>query len=312
MEKLSHNVAIIGAGTWGSALGKIIDSNHYSVQLWSRRSEVNLANILKNSFVVVSAVSIKGVKPTIDRLKNLDLQSQTIIVSATKGLDPQTTKTPSQMWREAFPNNPLVVLSGPNLSREIMQDLPAATVVASKNSIAAETIQSVMASELFRVYVNQDPLGTELGGTLKNIMAIAAGVCDGMNLGTNAKAALLTRALPEIIAIGTCLGAKAETFFGLSGLGDLIATCESPLSRNYQVGYGLAQGKTLAQILEQLKGTAEGVNTTRVLIKIARQQKIAVPISEQVYLLLEGEISPQQAVTALMAREPKAESYEIK
>ena len=312
MNKSSRKVAIIGAGVWGSALGKIIGSNHYSVQLWSRRSEVKLADIIKSSFMVVSAVSIKGVKPTIDRLKNLDLKSQTIIVSATKGLDSQTTKTPSQMWQEAFPSNPIVVLSGPNLSREIIEDLPAATVVASKNSIAAETIQSVMASELFRVYVNQDPLGTELGGTLKNIMAIAAGVCDGMNLGTNAKAALLTRALPEIIAVGIRLGAKAETFFGLSGLGDLIATCESPLSRNYQVGYGLARGKTLIEILEQLKGTAEGVNTTQVLIEIARQQKIVVPITEQVHLLLKGEITPQQAVTALMAREPKAESYEIK
>ena len=308
MEKQPSIVTILGTGVWGSALGKLVKRNQHQVRFWSRSNGVTLAEAIADTSVIVSAVSIEGVQPTINRLKQIAIAPMTIIVTATKGLDPNTTQTPSKMWQQAFPNNPVVVLSGPNLSSEIDRQLPAATTVASKNITAAEAIQNIFASETFRVYINQDPLGTELGGTLKNIMAIAAGVCDGMQLGTNAKAALLTRALPEMIRVGTSLGATAETFYGLSGLGDLIATCDSPLSRNYQVGYGLAQGKTLQQILGQLKGTAEGINTTQVLVKIARQRKIAVPIAERVNLLLQAKITPQQAVKALMARELKAES----
>lgn len=310
MEKQPSIVAILGTGVWGSALGVLVSKNQHRVRFWSRSSGTTLVEAIAQSEVIVSAVSMKGVQPTIDRLKQITLSSQTIIVTATKGLDPTTTKTPSIMWQQAFPHNPVVVLSGPNLSAEIERELPAATTVASKDVTAAETIQNIFASENFRVYLNQDPLGTELGGTLKNVMAIAAGVCDGMELGTNAKAALLTRALPEMIRVGTALGATAETFYGLSGLGDLIATCDSPLSRNYQVGYGLAKGETLEAILNRLKGTAEGINTTQVLVKIARQRKIAVPIAERVNLLLQAKITPQQAVKALMARELKAEFYD--
>ena len=308
MEKQARIIAILGTGVWGSALGKLVSKNQHRVSFWSRRHGTTLAAAIEQSEAIVSAVSIKGVSPTIDRLKKTAIPPQTIIVTATKGLDPTTTNTPSIMWKQAFPNNPVVVLSGPNLSAEIEQKLPAATTVASKDVTAAETIQNIFASEMFRVYINQDPLGTELGGTLKNVMAIAAGVCDGMQLGTNAKAALLTRALPEMIRVGTSLGATAETFYGLSGLGDLIATCDSSLSRNYQVGYGLAKGETIEAILNRLEGTAEGINTTQVLVKIARQRKISVPIAHQVDLLLQGKITPQQAVKALMARELKAES----
>jgi glycerol-3-phosphate dehydrogenase (NAD(P)+) len=307
MSKTSTIVAILGTGVWGSALGKLVAQNQHQVCFWSHRQNLSISQVVKDASIIVSAVSIKGVQPTIDKLKQVDFAPETIILSATKGLDTDTTKTPSVMWRQAFPNNPIVVLSGPNLSKEIQQQLPAATTVASNNVAAAQTIQTIFASELFRVYLNQDPLGTELGGTLKNVMAIAAGVCDGMNLGTNAKAALLTRALPEMIRVGVHFGATAETFFGLSGLGDLIATCDSPLSRNYQIGYGLAQGKTLAEILAELEGTAEGINTTQVLMKIAEQENLTLPIAYQVNLLLKGAITPQQAVKALMARELKRE-----
>jgi glycerol-3-phosphate dehydrogenase (NAD(P)+) len=250
---------------------------------------------------------MKGVRPMVEQLQSLKIPDHTIIVTATKGLDPETTHTPSQIWQEAFPDRPLVVLCGPNLSPEIKKGLPAATVVSSTNQEAAELVQEVFASDQFRVYVNSDPIGTELGGTLKNVMAIASGVCDGLNLGTNAKAALLTRALPEMIRVGTHLGASVETFFGLSGLGDLLATCDSPLSRNYQVGLRLSQGKSLEEIMANIEGTAEGVNTTKVLIKLAKRQKIPVPISYQVYKLLQGKITPEEAVQALMARELKEE-----
>ena len=304
---MTKPIAILGSGVWGSALGGIAETNGYEVHFYSRQGKTSLASVVKNTPVIISAVSMQGVRPTLDKLKVLNIPSEVILVTATKGLDRITHCTPSQIWQQAFPDNPVVVLSGPNLSQEIRQQLPAATTVASTNLTAAKKIQKIFASDVFRVYVNNDPLGTELGGTLKNVMAIAAGVCDGMKLGTNAKAALLTRALPEMIRVGTHLGACQETFFGLSGLGDLIATCDSPLSRNYQVGYGLAQGKTLEQILAGLEGTAEGINTTEVLIAIAQQQGIIVPIAYQVHKLLRGDITPQEAVKALMARELKQE-----
>lgn len=261
--------------------------------------------------MLLSAISMKGVKDVIRQLKQIPFPPELIIVTATKGLDAETMKTPSQIWQEAFPKNSVVVLSGPNLSKEIRRGLPAATVMASRDMAAAEFVQGLFASESFRVYVNGDPIGTEMGGTLKNIMAIASGVCDGLDLGTNAKAALLTRALPEMVRVGVHFGAAAETFFGLAGMGDLVATCDSALSRNYQVGYGLAQGQALEQILEHLEGTAEGVNTTRVLIKIANREDISIPISRAVYLLLRGKITPQEAVQSLMERDLKPEFCDL-
>ncbi|MDJ0567586.1 MAG: NAD(P)H-dependent glycerol-3-phosphate dehydrogenase [Pleurocapsa sp. MO_192.B19] len=304
-------VTILGTGVWGSALGKIAQSNQHQVRFWSHRGSATLESLIADAAIIVSAVSMKGVIPTINKLQQLDLPPNLILVTATKGLDPETTRTPSQIWQAAFPHNPVVVLSGPNLSKEIAKGLPAATVVASNDLTAAEKVQEIFASDTFRVYVNEDPIGTELGGTLKNVIAIASGVCDGMQLGTNAKAALLTRALPEMIRIGTHLGASGETFFGLSGLGDLIATCDSSLSRNYQVGYGLSEGKTLEQILAELEGTAEGVNTTNVLIKIADLEAIAVPIARQVHRLLRGKISPEEAIQALMDRDLKPEFCDL-
>ena len=300
-------LAILGAGAWGSALAKLAGHNQHEIYLWSRRLSVSLEQVLKNVDIIVSAISMKGINETAEKIQKIGLPKKVIIVTATKGLDTDTTRTPSQIWEANFPNNSVVVLSGPNLSKEINDRLPAATVVASKNKAAATTVQNIFASGLFRVYSSSDPIGTELGGTLKNVIAIASGVCDGLELGTNAKAALLTRALTEIIRIGTHLGGRTETFFGLSGLGDMLATCSSSLSRNYRVGYGLAQGKSLEEILEELPGTAEGVNTTNVLIDIANQEEISLPISTQVFLLLNGKITPEEAVGALMGRDLKAE-----
>ncbi|NEO88042.1 MAG: NAD(P)H-dependent glycerol-3-phosphate dehydrogenase [Spirulina sp. SIO3F2] len=301
-------LTVLGAGAWGSALASLASRNQHSVHLWSRRLGEPLERAIANSAVVVSAISMKGVPNVIETLQAAGLPEQTIIVTATKGLHPQTQQTPSQLWQAAFPNNPVVVLSGPNLSKEIEMGLPATTVVASRDDAAAKTVQAMFSSDRFRVYTNNDPIGTEWGGTLKNVMAIAAGVCDGLQLGTNAKAGLLTRALPEMIRVGTHLGADPQTFFGLAGLGDLLATCDGGLSRNYQVGAGLAKGKTLEQVLADLKGTAEGVNTARVLVQLAQDKQIDVPIAKQVLRLLEGEISPLEAVQSLMDRELKSEA----
>lgn len=303
----SKLVAILGAGVWGTALAVLGKANGHQVRVWSRRGSQTLAEVIQGADIVLSAVSMKGVRAIASQLQSLPVSPETIFVTATKGLDPETTCTPSQIWQEAFPSHAVVVLCGPNLSKEIQQELPAATVVASNVISAAQFVQVVFSSDRFRVYTNSDPLGVELGGTLKNVMAIAAGVCDGLQLGTNAKAALVTRGLTEMVRIGVHWGAKMETFYGLSGLGDLLATCNSPLSRNYQVGYQLAGGKTLAEILAHIEGTAEGVNTTQVLVQHLQQQNIPMPITEQVYRLLQGEVTPRQALLELMLRDKKPE-----
>ncbi|MBE9226763.1 NAD(P)H-dependent glycerol-3-phosphate dehydrogenase [Phormidium sp. LEGE 05292] len=305
---METKIAVIGAGAWGTTLAFLAKANGHQVRVWSRQSSSTLADVLADADIVVSAVSMKGVRPVVEQLRSLQM-NKVIFVTATKGLDPSTTCTPSQIWQAAFPANSVVVLAGPNLSKEIQAGLPAATVVGSNDLEAAKLVQTLFNSSRFRVYTNDDPLGVELGGTLKNVMAIAAGTCDGLQLGTNAKAALLTRGLAEIIRIGNHWGAKTDTFYGLSGLGDLLATCNSPLSRNYQVGYGLAIGKNLTEILTNLEGTAEGVNTSQVLVHLANQQGIYIPISAQVDRLLKGEITPQAAVDSLMLRDVKPETH---
>ncbi|MEM8637703.1 MAG: NAD(P)H-dependent glycerol-3-phosphate dehydrogenase [Cyanobacteria bacterium P01_G01_bin.54] len=300
-------VTVLGAGAWGSALASLAARNQHTVHLWSRRLGEPLERAIAHSSVLVSAISMKGVPSVIETLQAVGLPETTIIVTATKGLHPQTHETPSQLWQAAFPQNPVVVLSGPNLSKEIEMGLPATTVVASHDAAAAETVQALFSSAQFRVYTNPDPIGTEWGGTLKNVVAIAAGVCGGLQLGTNAKAGLLTRALPEMLEIGKVVGADPQTFFGLAGLGDLLATCDGGLSRNYRVGLGLAKGKSLEEILTELNSTAEGVNTAQVLVALAKEKQIKLPIATQVHRLLAGEISPLESVQTLMERELKPE-----
>ncbi|MDX2232799.1 MAG: NAD(P)H-dependent glycerol-3-phosphate dehydrogenase [Leptolyngbyaceae cyanobacterium bins.349] len=307
-------IAILGSGAWGSTLATLAARKGHYVEVWSRQSTNSLQAVLEGAAIVISAVSMKGVRSIVEQMRSLHLPLPTILISATKGLDAtsgsatQLPLLPSQIWQQAFPQQAVVVLSGPNLAEEIQQGLPAATVIAGRDRMATDTVQLALSSNSFRIYTNLDVLGVELGGILKNVIAIAVGACDGLQLGTNAKAALVTRGLAEIIRVGSYWGAKPDTFYGLAGLGDLLATCNSSLSRNYQVGYGLAQGKSLDTVLASLAGTAEGINTAEVLVRLAEQQHIAVPISQQVYQLLHGKNTPQAAVEALMLRDYKPES----
>lgn len=303
---MTDQITIIGAGAWGRALAGLTRINGCEPSIWSRNCGKLLADLVIDQTAIISAVSISGVRSVIEQLTG-SIDPNQIIVTATKGLDAATNLTPAQLWRNAFPDNPIVVLSGPNLSLEIQQGLPAATVVASHNSNAANQVQAIFSSSKFRVYTNDDPVGVEIAGTVKNVIAIAAGTCDGLKLGDNAKSALLTRGLAEIIRIGQYWGGKTETFYGLSGLGDLLTTCNSPLSRNYQVGYALAQDRTLSDILANLQGTAEGINTTKVLIQIAAQHKIYLPITVLVDRLLTGQITAKEAIVSLMSRDRKSE-----
>ena len=307
-SSVTLNITVLGAGAWGSALASLARRNDQNVTVWSRRSEVTLAEAIENADIILSAISMKGVRSVAGQLRDIGLSDKTILITATKGLEPDTNLTPSQIWQDILPSTPVVVLSGPNLSKEIEQGLPSTTVMASHNELAAKTAQHAFASDKFRVYVNNDPIGTELGGTLKNVMAIAAGICAGLELGVNAKSALIARSLPEMIRVGQIWDASPETFVGLSGLGDLLATCSGALSRNYRVGFGLAQGKSLEQVIEELQSTAEGINTTRVLTALARKEGLDLPIARHVYRVIEGEITAIEAVDSLMGRAPEPEN----
>jgi glycerol-3-phosphate dehydrogenase (NAD(P)+) len=297
-----NDVCILGKGTWGLALANLLRQGK-RVQMWSR--DASLADAIAGSTFIFSALPMQALRPVALQIQALGLPPDVIIVSTTKGLELDTFLSPREIWQLYLPQNPLAVLSGPNLASEILRGLPCATVVASTQPKVVQQIQMLISSTSFRVYGSTDVRGVELGGALKNVIAISAGVSDGLALGMNARAALITRGLAEILRIGQLLGAQGRTFYGLSGLGDLQTTCTSMLSRNYQVGWHLAQGKPLTTILQEIVGTPEGVNTARVLVQLAQQRHLELPIAQQVTLLLDGKTTPQAALLALMGREPK-------
>lgn len=302
----SQRIVVIGLGAWGSTLVRLSKQQDHLVLGWSRSQGKSLVSAIAQAGVIICALPIKAVGGVAQQLATFDLPPDLILVSATKGLQAGTTQTAAEIWQAALPQVSVVVLSGPNLSVEISRGLPAATVVAGKLETAVQ-VQAILGSSSFRVYTNPDRVGVELGGILKNVMAIACGVNDGLNLGTNARSALITRGLVEMIRVGTHWGGQAATFYGLSGLGDLLATCTSPLSRNYQVGWGLAQGKSLDQVLDQVVGTAEGVNTAPVLAEYAQKQGLEVPIIQEVRALLAGNKTPTEAISDLINRPFKPE-----
>lgn len=299
-------VAVLGLGAWGQTLSSLIDPQHYVVKGWSRSCGESLTTTVAETELIISALPIKAVRHVAEQLSWVNLAPGTILVSATKGLEPGTTQTAVQIWQTLHPQIPIVVLSGPNLAGEIQQGLPAATVIGGAPE-HTEQVQMILGAPAFRVYTNCDRTGVELGGVLKNVMAIACGVNDGLALGVNARSALITRGLVEMIRVGTYWGAQTQTFYGLSGLGDLLATCTSALSRNYQVGWHLAQGHPLEQVLTTVVGTAEGVNTAAVLTHYAHQQGLEVPITQEVQAVLLGQRTPEQAIANLLERPLKSE-----
>ena len=323
--------AVIGAGAWGTTLSILLAERGHEVMLWSYEAELipdlielrenkkylpgfqlppaisatgELKEALSNAQVAIFAVPTQFLSQTIkSSLPYLD--PGTILVSASKGIEERSLKLPSVIISELFSGN-IAVLSGPNLAKEIARGLPAATVVAGKKE-TCEVIQKILSSERFRVYINDDLIGVQLGGALKNIIAIAAGVADGFELGDNTKSALLIRSMAEITRLGVSLGAAEKTFAGLSGMGDLITTCSSNLSRNHQVGYELAKGKKLAEILASMKDIAEGVPTCRAVVMLAKQQNVEMPITHEVYqVLFEGK-DPYKAIISLLKRTPTSE-----
>lgn len=273
------------------------------------RASASAEEALADAAIVIFAVPSQTMRDNVRRVHGA-LGKQEVIMSASKGLEAETWRRMSQVLEEELDNSlhdRICVLSGPNLSAEILNGLPAATVIASTDVTRAEMAQHVLMSNTFRVYTATDIVGVELGGSLKNIVALGTGMADGLGYGDNAKAALMTRGLAEIVRLGIAAGANPLTFAGLAGVGDLVATCSSRLSRNHHVGEKLAKGKSLKDVLASMKSVAEGVPTTLGARRMARELGVEMPITQGMYrVLFEGE-DPRHAVTMLMSREARGE-----
>jgi glycerol-3-phosphate dehydrogenase (NAD(P)+) len=325
-------ISIIGSGAWGTTLSILAAENGHNVILWSYEKDVtDHVNKTRENIKYLNGFQLpQNIEATSDIKKAADceiiifatpsqwlretsqnisrfVKEGTIILSAVKGLEVETQKRMSTVITEEISTGLISVISGPNISKEIARGLPAATVVASAGIETAMMIQRILNSKRFRVYTNNDVIGVELGGALKNVIAIAAGVVDGLMLGNNAKSALIVRGIAEIMRLGVALGGKSETFSGLSGIGDLITTCESTLSRNHQVGVEIAKGRKLNDIIKKMYDVAEGVPTAKAARELSRKMKIKMPITEEVYSVLYEGKDPFTAISSLMQRELKNE-----
>ncbi len=321
-------IQIVGAGSWGLALSRLLALNGHGVSVWCREqdgpeqlrkertSPVYLPGVrLPESIEIVreidraAEIAVLAVPSHVMRaaMAAHRFSDSTILVSVAKGIENDTLMRMSEVMSEAAPKSPVVVLSGPSHAEEVGRDLPCSVCVASGNEAAAERVQSAFMGPTFRVYTTPDVVGVELGGALKNVIAIAAGVCDGLALGDNARAALITRGLAEMARLGTAMGADALTFAGLSGMGDLIATCTSAHSRNHSVGERIAQGMTPEQAVAASPMVAEGVRTAKSVHALSARNGVEMPICEQVYRVLFEGVDPKRAIAELMGREAKPE-----
>lgn len=335
---MQDTVAMIGAGAMGTVCAILLSTNGHRVRMWGhtahsidaiRRDRQNKrllpgvmipedveltaddAAALAGATLVVSAVPTQHMRSTWTRLKS-HLPARVPIVSVAKGIENDSLLRPTEILDAVFEQkghrqHELAVLSGPNIAGELGKRLPGTAVVASSDAALAKRVQKAMSTQWFRVYTNDDVLGVELAGATKNIIAIAAGMLDGMGAGDNAKAALVTRGLVEIGRLGAAMGANPATFAGLAGLGDLITTCVSPLGRNRTLGEQIGKGRKLPEILGSMNSVAEGVPTTRAVRDLAKQMGVDMPITEEVYAVLFDHKDVRAALAALMTREPKSE-----
>ena len=328
-----RTTAILGAGGWGTALAVLWSKRGNAITLWGHNPEraARLRESRENSeylpgvripeaITVTSDIAdctgadlIVFVTPSValrsvaNELHAAGLNAGAILLSGTKGIEHGTGKRMTEMLHDIFPDNTVAVLSGPNLAVEIARDLPTAAVLGCRNHDCAEELQSFLGSERFRIYSSDETIGIELGGALKNVFAIAAGASDGFGLGDNSKAALVTRSLAELLRLGTAMGGNPRTFYGLSGAGDLIATCFSQLSRNRRVGERLGRGETIEQISASSHMIAEGIPTAKSAYECARKLEIVTPIIDQIYSVVHEGKRPADAMQALLARDQKAE-----
>lgn len=330
---MANRVAVIGAGSWGTAVAALAAANAPTV-LWARRealarqindehvngdylpglalpesleSTSDIHRATAGADVVVMGVPSHGFRAVLEELKG-DLTPGVPIVSLSKGFEEGTQLRMTEVIAEVCPGHPAGVLTGPNLAKEVLQGSPAAAVVAFEDGDIAEQLQALFSTGTFRVYRNDDVVGCEVAGALKNVMALAAGMADGMGFGDNTKAALLTRGLAELTRLGVALGGSPMTFAGLAGMGDLVATCSSSQSRNRHVGEQLGKGRKLEEIIAEMRMVAEGVKTARSVVALARKVGVEMPIAEQVVAVLDGNVSAGEVIGLLMSRSAKAES----
>jgi glycerol-3-phosphate dehydrogenase (NAD(P)+) len=326
-------IAVLGAGSWGTALAILLADGDRPVSLWGRDPEAmgqlaarrenhrylpgrplpatvrvtsDVAEAVAGAGLVVIALPSTQVRLVAGRAAPA-LPPGAIVVCASKGLEERTHFTLDRVLAEAIPASPVVLLSGPTFAVEIAAGLPAAAVAASRDADAAAVVQATFARQRFRVYTTEDVVGVAIGGALKNVMAIAAGCIDGLGYGNNGRAALITRGLHEIGRLATRLGGNPLTVAGLAGLGDLVLTCTGDLSRNRKVGLALAAGEPLPTIVARLGQVAEGIQTAHQAAALARELAVDMPVTTEVAAILAGQQSPRQAVAALFSREPGAE-----
>lgn len=330
------NISILGAGTWGTALAVLLHNNGHKVTVWSALgNEVEQLNsrhehkmfpgvklpedmvftadekeAVEGKDLLVMAVASAYTRNTAHRISPLVAQGQKI-VDVAKGIEEDTLMTLSQMIEQEIPQADVAVLSGPTHAEEVIQGLPTTIVVGAKSKETAEYIQNLFMSEVFRVYTSPDILGIEVGGALKNVVALAAGIADGLGYGDNTKAALITRGITEIARLGVAMGGKFETFCGLTGIGDLIVTCASMHSRNRRAGILIGQGKTMQEAMDEVQMVVEGVYSAKAAIALAKKYEVQIPIIEQVNAVLFEGKSAAVAVKDLMLRDKKIEVTEI-
>jgi len=329
-----NSVAIIGGGSWGTAVAKVLGEKGLSVRVLVRRGAVAEAinEEHENPFYLPGISLPEKVRASLDpeevftgcevafwmipsyALKEVVQSYEKWIkkvkfhISGIKGIDLESGKTPFNMLKDSIEDvSRIFVLGGPSFAKEVAKGLPTAVVLAGTSESTTEFLQKLIAYSYFRVYRSNDPVGVEVAGALKNVIAIASGISDGLGLGLNARAALITRGLIELVKLGTALGGELYTFYGLAGLGDLVLTCTGALSRNYQVGLKIAQGKSLEQALKELHQVAEGVKTVKAVVKLAEELNIEVPISTEVYKVLYENESPLNGLRRLLSRELKKE-----
>ncbi|MDO4473449.1 MAG: NAD(P)H-dependent glycerol-3-phosphate dehydrogenase [Eubacteriales bacterium] len=326
-------IGVVGAGSWGTALAILLQNNGHDVTMWSyKESQVqelreclenksklpgvklpaemkftaDMEEAVVNMDTIVLAVPSKATRKTAEKMRPY-VQEGLVIVDVAKGIEESTLMTQTQQIEEEIPQADVAVLSGPSHAEEVGRGLPTTVVVGAKSRKTAEYLQELFASEVFRVYTSPDMLGIELGGALKNVIALAAGIADGLGYGDNAKAALITRGIHEISSLGVKMGGAAESFAGLTGVGDLIVTCASVHSRNRKAGYLIGQGMTMQEAMDEVKMVVEGVYSAKAAMKLSEKYEVDMPIVEQVNAVLFDGKDAREAVYDLMLRQGKPE-----
>lgn len=333
-------IGAVGAGSWGTALANLLAEKGYHIDLWVFEPEIrqqieqercnsvflpgitlsdnlhptnDIKAAVKGKDLVLIVVPSHVVRATAKKMQDL-ISAETMVVSASKGIENETLLTMSGVLAETLPamsKDRFAVLSGPSFAREVALRVPTVVTVAAFHEQTAARVQQVFATPYFRVYTHDDIIGVELGGSVKNVIAIAAGVIDGLGLGLNTRAALITRGLTEIRRLGLKLGAKPRTFTGLAGVGDLILTCTGDLSRNHTIGKQIGQGRKLKDLLAHMRMVAEGVRTAESVFNLSKQLKVEMPICHAIYHILYDDLSPREALFQLMTRDLKQELDEI-